>query len=553
MNHTIALGIPHAPWLPGRPASLERLFQQLGSEGFIHPEIPGDPATHYSNLPIYRIFSDKEPNHAWSEKMWVWGAARSHTHFLTLQDDAIVCDDFWEALTNVLDCYPDDVIGLHVAHPASKAALLDGASSISTRDYLVGVSYCLPTALLREFLAWRSEGLKEGAVEAINEDTLLALWCASTGRRIIHPIPALVTHDISLVSGYANDHHSNRVSPTFNQGDDRWAYGGWAGPSYQRPNPLHLGAYFPSLIALAQTWVKDLSPETIKAWQADTGQRELKRLAHVMRGKSPSGAGKANIFIATPTRGGIQADYAASIWRLINHMSVDVSCSLDISDIQLWHEDIVRVRNRFVWHFLHRTDATHLLFVDSDISFPLETITGMVGAGRDFVACPYPRRDTLDLLAVAKNGQNHELPPEALAYRYSMRISRDLQFEDGGVCQIDGIGLGCALLSRSLLQRMWDDNRWGQYIDKLPDGSYVEVRNLFGLLEDNGALLSEDFSFCKRMGFSGDKVFMYLGPGSPVTHHGEWAYRGVVESFGFRRLQRQSEPQSDGGSNNSGA
>src|SRR6516162_10600551 len=229
MNPTFSLAIPHAPWVEGRTASLERLMMSL------------DIANNWDICKYDLLFADKEPNHVWSRRMWTWGAARETTHFLTLQDDAIVCEEFWYNIFLVVKAFPDSVIGLHAAHPASKAALVDGASYYTTRDYLVGVGYCLPTELLAEFLDWRDNSLRDGWETEITEDTLLAMWCACTGRKIVHPIPALVTHDTGLKSAYGNDRHDNRISPTFSLTKE-WRYKG-GGP--------HLGAFYSSLLSLA--------------------------------------------------------------------------------------------------------------------------------------------------------------------------------------------------------------------------------------------------------------------------------------------------------------
>jgi hypothetical protein len=70
----------------------------------------------------------------------------------------------------------------------------------------------------------------------------------------------------------------------------------------------------------------------------------------------------------------------------------------------------------------------------------------------------------------------------------------------------------------------------------VPGGRVPSVA-LFQLLfeEKTGGLLSEDYSFCARWRAIGQKVWMYLGEGSPVSHQGEMIFAGAIEAFGLQR------------------
>lgn len=538
-NYTFSLGIPHSPWMPGRPASLERLILSLSQEGHIHPE-SSLPSAHYSETPKYTVFSDKAPNHVWSSDMWGWGAEHDTTHFLTLQDDAIVTRNFWECLDAIVGEYPNHVVGLQVAHPASKAVLDDGHAFFTTSDAVVGVGYCIPTGLLKKFLFWRGESLREGAVEALSEDSLLGLWCLVTGRKVVHPVPAIVTHDVSLVSSYNNDAHQNRVSSTFSDKADGMYDFTDEGPS-ETYTPPHLGSMFPNLIRQAEKWVLDWSSVDTQRAQKDNGAHEIKRLAHATRARHHA-APTSSVLVCTPMRGGLGAEYSASIWRLLNHVGLDVTNALDVVDVQLWHEDVVRVRSRFVEYFLAKTTATHLLFVDSDVSFAPVALEGMLRSGHDFVACPYPRRDVIDVARVRAHAVEQSrgaptIPWEASAYRFACRIAGELKIDPATHCvPVAGVPMGCTLLSRPLLQKMRDLYPSLSFRDTMPyTEEPIDTVALFQLLFHEGVLLSEDFSFCQRAVECGFRPQLYLGPGSPVAHEGMHTYQGVIESFGFSR------------------
>lgn len=504
---TFALGIPHAPWIPGREESYARLLAQV-----VGPWIG-------------EIFDEKAPNHVWSEEMWEWGAAQDTTHFITLQDDAVVCNGFWKALKSTVPQHRDEVIGLHVAHPHAAVLREEGYSWCTTSDAIVGVAYCMPVTLLKEFLAWRAT-LPPGAVEAINEDTLVGLWCLVTGRKVYHPLPALVDHDTTLPSTYNNDGHAHRKSACFSADAAMFDYVSLA-------TPRHLGRMWDGMLALVEKWVPGITPEHLALMRADDGRAEKRRLAHVRRGQVKELTHVPKLLICTPTRGLVHPEYAASVWRLLRDESYEVDVAWELSDVQAWGSDVVRMRSRMVAYFLQRTDATHLLFVDSDVSFTGEAVRGMLATAKDFVACPYPRRDTVDLEKVR---QVQHVPVEAAAYRYSVRMLPTSDIESNGALEVEGVPLGCALLTRNMLARMSEKYAADTYQDTLPGGSIVDTVALFQLRLGHGALLSEDYSFCVRWREMGEKVFLYLGRGSPVSHMGEHSYHGVPESFGYRRV-----------------
>jgi hypothetical protein len=68
------------------------------------------------------------------------------------------------------------------------------------------------------------------------------------------------------------------------------------------------------------------------------------------------------------------------------------------------------------------------------------------------------------------------------------------------------------------------------------EGRAIPTVALFQLSIVAGELLSEDRSFCGRWRALEEPIYMYLGRGSPVTHHGEYAFRGHPEAFGIRHL-----------------
>jgi hypothetical protein len=111
---------------------------------------------------------------------------------------------------------------------------------------------------------------------------------------------------------------------------------------------------------------------------------------------------------------------------------------------------IDRARNAIVEHFLHRTDASHLFMIDSDMIPPLDAPDRLAAHGKDFVTgmTPLPRVDpatgqtiVVDF-AFAFTG-----PGEA------QNMARPLP-RDSGLQRISRCGGGCMMMHRAIFERL---------------------------------------------------------------------------------------------------
>jgi hypothetical protein len=558
----LAIAIPHLPGNPERDASMARLRRALWPEG-----AEWLPWVH-EFAPYYREFTDRVPNHVWSLEMWTWAVETGATHFLTLQDDVIVDGGFWGKLRRMLDALPDEVICLENAHDAAPYLADEGHRWLSTSDMMIGVGNVWPMPVLCAFLAWRATKLLEGAAEAITEDTLQAVFCAATKRRIYSPIPTIIDHDVTIASTYGNDAHGRR-RPSVLPRIDSWDDGEWR----KRPEHIpHLGRSFygATIPDLALKALKEYSPGEHRAAMQDSGLPELRRITYAKRARGALPTRK--VLICTPTHGNVHPAYSRTIVGLWRDELVDVVSPWELYDAWQWDQDVVHVRSRFVHAFLE-TDATDLLFLDSDIEALPVVLRRMMALGKDFVMTPYPKRDAIDWERIMKRRPDQH--PETVAYNYPLRSLPDRFFiEADGTAEIMGGGMGCTLLSRACLESMvehygrndvvdvdairapsftaelsreqlvalvgeladklelWQSGNAGLvYTDQFPGRGPVEMVALFQLLNRDRALFSEDISFCQRWRDMGGQVWGYYGPGSPVVHHGHHAYGMRVKGF----------------------
>ncbi len=194
MTVTIALAIPHTPWIPARVESYHRIYESL----LIGQDQGRSMLTNYS------VFDERESNRLWSQKLFRWALDTGASHLLQLQDDAIVSPNFWPALHAMIEAQPDRIIGLEATHPLIPVQHKAGRRWY--RDYwLIGVGYVFPRVLLAQYVAWCEAN--PALVAEQNEDSLISLWAHKTGVAIFHPIPTIIDHDLGVESTYGNDGH----------------------------------------------------------------------------------------------------------------------------------------------------------------------------------------------------------------------------------------------------------------------------------------------------------------------------------------------------------
>src|SRR6202521_2233352 len=101
-----------------------------------------------------------------------------------------------------------------------------------------------------------------------------------------------------------------------------------------------------------------------------------------------------NILIGLPAYGGkIDSGCAKSLFTLQSYLGTrKISANLVTVD----HADVVMSRNFLACYMLDQDKYSHLLFVDSDMSFLPAAVTRMIDAEKQLIGCVYPKR-TIDL------------------------------------------------------------------------------------------------------------------------------------------------------------
>lgn len=235
-----------------------------------------------------------------------------------------------------------------------------------------------------------------------------------------------------------------------------------------------------------------------------------------------------HVFVATPCYGGLVCQgYMRSVIELLQ---TGPSAGFRVSVELLGYDSLVtRSRNTLVAKFLNTASATHLLFIDADISFEARNIVRMLRFGEDVVAGMYPLKmicwdDAARQHAAA--GESFETAP--LRYVGLPAEGADFESRDGFVTGTYA-GAGCMLIARPALQRMTEAfpaTRYSAVHTAPVPASSPNQYALFDCMIDppTGHYLSEDYAFCTRWRSIGGRI--WLDTQAQLVHVGAHEFNG---------------------------
>lgn len=180
---------------------------------------------------------------------------------------------------------------------------------------------------------------------------------------------------------------------------------------------------------------------------------------------------------------------------------------------------ITKARNSIVHDFL-KSDATDLLFIDSDVIASEEAILRLLALSgdKDITAGIYPRR-----------GSDRK-------FFLDMYFDEDGQFEfdKNGLVRVLRIGTGFMLIRRHVLEHMVKRHPEWTYHNNVTD----EYENaVFDFAVKDGEYFGEDYLFCDRAGMEGFSVF--LDPTISLPHVGTEEFARDFEADALRPMLKQ--------------
>ncbi len=225
------------------------------------------------------------------------------------------------------------------------------------------------------------------------------------------------------------------------------------------------------------------------------------------------------ILLATPSYGdNFCGAYVSSVIQLSSWAARN---DVGLATSFLNYADIAATRNILLSKFLfEHPSATHLLFVDDDMGFPVKLLSDALALKADLVGALYPKR-RIDLKKLHAAGQQPFDKALAQANDFVGRISRVSQAR-GRFVSADYIGTGFMLLSRSglntFLDRMPELRSEKRYSGIFPDWPHPHFLTAFDRLSVNDQEYSEDFAFCHRWRKAGLQI--WAARDGDLTHTG---------------------------------
>jgi hypothetical protein len=234
------------------------------------------------------------------------------------------------------------------------------------------------------------------------------------------------------------------------------------------------------------------------------------------------------VFVATPCFGGLVSQhYMQSVISLIHFAA---QANFDAALALLGHDSLItRSRNTLVSQFLDTPAATHLLFIDADISFEAEQVYAMLAFDREFVAGIYPLK-VIDwsnpaIKRAATARENFQTAP--LLY-VGTPCTGNAREREGRFATAVYCGGGFMLLKRQAIERMiaaYPESRY-RSAHAYSNAKTAESYALFDCMIDKetGAYVSEDFGFCQKWRDIGGKI--WLDTEGKLTHIGSYNFQG---------------------------
>ena len=244
---------------------------------------------------------------------------------------------------------------------------------------------------------------------------------------------------------------------------------------------------------------------------------------------------KKSLFVATPMYGGMNHGLYAKACLDLQALCMQYGVKIKFSF--LFNESLItRARNYLVDEFIHRSDCTHLLFLDSDIHFNPQDVIALLALDKDVIGGPYPKK-AIKWRAVKKAMEkNPEIEAQALE-----RVTGDFVFNPvkgtqkftvTEPLQVLEIGTGFMMVKRHVIEQLIALHPELKYRDNIGIGAQYEplMYGLFDtMIDKDDNYLSEDWTFCYLWRMAGGKIF--ADTGIKLDHTGYHKYAGDLDEL----------------------
>ena len=258
---------------------------------------------------------------------------------------------------------------------------------------------------------------------------------------------------------------------------------------------------------------------------------------------------KKKLFVATPMYGGQCTGPFTKACLDLN--TACIKYGIQVQFFFLFNESLItRARNYLADEFL-RSDATHLMFIDSDIDFNPMDVVALLALDKPVIGGPYPKKTIAweKVFDAAKLGLAENNPTHLAEYSgdYVFNVApgtTEIKMDEP--VEVLEIGTGFMLIEKSVFHKFRDaypefsykpdHNRTTNF-----DGSR-EIHMFFQALIDpeSKRYLSEDYMFCQWARKIGIEI--YICPWMKLKHAGTYIFGGSMEALAeLSHKQREAQ------------
>ena len=240
---------------------------------------------------------------------------------------------------------------------------------------------------------------------------------------------------------------------------------------------------------------------------------------------------KYKIMVATPVHSEVSIHYFQAC---LEFQKLCIKNNINVMFQVMKSSLVTQGRNLCVASFLDFKDATHLLFIDSDIDFSFKSILAMLEEDNDVISIPYPLKSiswekAFHYIEKGRIKSAKDLEHAVLNYPLRLPNANEVMIKKG-VIEVTHSPTGSMLIKRSVFDKMTKAYPELKIVQKTHINGVLKDKenmwNFFDTLHDpeTKTYLGEDFAFCKRWREIGGKCHAFID--EYITHVGEYQYCG---------------------------
>ena len=257
---------------------------------------------------------------------------------------------------------------------------------------------------------------------------------------------------------------------------------------------------------------------------------------------------KMRLLVATPVHSEVSMHYAESLLTL---QGTGHSLGLVIDFLLLKSSLVTQGRNLCVSNFLNKKEYTHMLFIDSDISFDPSSVFKLLRCNKDVISIPYPMK-TINWNKVhgriqeQKDININDLSRSGFMFPIKVEDQQSITVSKG-IMEVTHAPTGFMLIKKEAILKMVE--KYPHLKIKQPtiiNGETKDTENLWNFFDtwfeqETNKYYGEDFAFCQKFRDIGGKCYCYVD--DFITHVGEYSYEGkfIDELMNTRKIDESDK------------